>query len=105
MQDLGSNRGRGSNPCVCVRVCVCVRCVCVWIPLMVAGGLLSLSLSLSLALSLSLSLSEHTWSANHFSTFWLQTLSFCQAVALAESVDSWVSHHAPSVDVLGNICD
>ena len=48
---------------------------------------------------------DHTWSANHFSTFWLQTLSFCQAVALAESVDSWVSQHAPCVDVLGNTCD
>ena len=48
---------------------------------------------------------DYTWSANHFSSFWLQTLSFCQAVALAESVDLWVSQHAPCVDVLGNICD
>ena len=48
---------------------------------------------------------DHTFTANHFASFSLQGLSFCQAVALAESVDSWVAHHTPHADVLGISCD
>ena len=48
---------------------------------------------------------DHTFTANHFSTFYLQSLAFSQAEAIAESVDMWVSHHVPCVDASGSICE
>ena len=38
---------------------------------------------------------EHTFSANGFSTYWLQSISLAYARAQAESIMVWVGRNAP----------